>query len=199
MGIIDKIKGNPFEKLKKDEITAERIRLERDEKLKIAEVERLSQQKKELFDKGFDATDAERRAIARQIQQLDQKIKLDNINLKKISDQIRVVDNLLFIHENKEMLENKGLISKLSKMQKSKLDEFLGKANLKDQMMTGNIDQILMTMDAEYGLMGEVEEEKETKELMDLWSTSDIAESDEVYKKWDIKKSAKERKEELEL
>lgn len=199
MNILEKIKGNPFEKLKKDDITAERIRLEREEKLKISEVERLSQQKKELFDKGFDATDGERRAIARQIQQLDQKIKLDNINLKKISDQIRVVDNLVFIHENKEMLENKGLMSKLSKMQKSKLDEFLGKVNLKDQMMTGNIEQILMTMDAEYGLMGEVEEEKETKELMDLWSTSDISESDEVYKKWDMEKSSKEREKELEI
>ena len=199
MNILEKIKGNPFEKLKKDDITAERIRLEREEKLKISEVERLSQQKKELFDKGFDATDGERRAIARQIQQLDQKIKLDNINLKKISDQIRVVDNLVFIHENKEMLENKGLMSKLSKMQKSKLDEFLGKVNLKDQIMTGNIEQILMTMDAEYGLMGEVEEEKETKELMDLWSTSDISESDEVYKKWDMEKSSKEREKELEI
>ncbi|MDY6864887.1 MAG: hypothetical protein SVY15_02800 [Halobacteriota archaeon] len=199
MGVLDKIKGNPFEKLKKDEITAERIRLEREEKLKISEVERLSGQKKELFDKGFDATEAERRAIARQIQQLDQKIKLDNINLKKISDQIRVVDNLLFIHENKEMLENKGLISKLSKMQKSKLDEFLGTVNLKDQMMTGNVDQILVTMEAEYGLVGEINDDKETKELMDLWSTSDIGEADEVYNKWDKDKAVKERKEELEL
>ena len=59
MNILEKIKGNPFEKLKKDDITAERIRLEREEKLKISEVERLSQQKKELFDKGFDATDGE--------------------------------------------------------------------------------------------------------------------------------------------
>ena len=106
---------------------------------------------------------------------------------------------MVFIHENKEMLENKGLMSKLSKMQKSKLDEFLGKVNLKDQMMTGNIEQILMTMDAEYGLMGEVEEEKETKELMDLWSTSDISESEEVYKKWDMEKSSKEREKELEI
>ena len=40
MGIIDRIKGNPFEKLKKDDLTAERIRLEREEKLKIAEVEK---------------------------------------------------------------------------------------------------------------------------------------------------------------
>ena len=199
MGIVDKIRGNPFEKLKKDEITAERIRLEREEKLKISEVERLSQQKKGLFDKGFDVSEGERRAIARQIQQLDQKIKLDNIHLKKISDQVRVVDNLLFIHENKAMLEGKGLMTKLTKMDKSKLDEFLGEVNLKDQMMTGNVDQILKTMDAEYGLMGEIEDDKDTSDLMRIWSTSDIGESDEVFKKWDKEKAAKESKEELEL
>ena len=110
MGIIDRIRGNPFEKLKKDDLTAERIRLERTEKLKIAEVERLSKQKKAAFDKGFDASEGERRTLARQMQQLDQKIKLENIGLKKLSDQVRVVDNLIFIHDNKAMLDRSGLI-----------------------------------------------------------------------------------------
>jgi hypothetical protein len=197
MGILDKIRGNPFEKLKKDDLTAERIRLEREEKLKIAEVEKLSRQKKDLFDKGFDATEGERRSLARQIQQLDQKVKLDNLHLKKISDQIRVVDNMVFIHENKEMLESKGLMPKLAKMKKSKLDEFLAEVNLKDQMMSGNLDGFLATMETEYGLMGEVEDDSDTSKLMDLWSTSDIAEADEVYTKWDKEKTAKNREEEL--
>lgn len=199
MGILDKIKGNPFEKLKKDDLTAERIRLEREEKLKIAEVERLSQQKKELFDNGFNATEGERRALARQIQQLDQKVKLDNIHLKKISDQIRVMDNLIFIHDNKRMLENEGLMPRLAKMQQSQLDEFLGKVNLKDQMMTGNVEQILMTMETEYGLLNEVGDDKETKKLLDLWSASDIAEADDVYKEWDKGKAEKEATEELKV
>jgi hypothetical protein len=199
MGILDRIKGNPFEKLKKDELTAERIQQERDEKLKIAEVERLSKQKKELFDKGFNASEGERRSLARQIQQLDQKIKLDNIQLKKISDQIRVVDNLIFIHDNKKMLESDGLMPRLAKMSKSGLDEFLGKVNLKDQMMTGNLQQFLMTMEAEYGLAGNVEEDKGTKKLMDIWSSSDVADPDEKYKKWDKENVSKEKMENLKV
>lgn len=197
MGILDKIRGNPFEKLKKDELTAERIRQEREEKLKISEVERLSAQKKELFNKGFNASEGERRALSRQIQQLDQKVKLDNIHLKKISDQIRVVDNMIFIHDNKKMLESEGLMPRLAKMSKSKLDEFLGKVNLKDQMMTGNIQQILMTMEAEYGLLSEGEDDKETKNLMNIWATSDVAEADEIYKKLDKEKAVKEKTEEM--
>jgi len=198
MGIIDRIKGNPFEKLKKDDLTAERIRLERDEKLKIAEVEKLSNRKRELFNKGFQASEAERRAFARQIQQLDQKIKLDNIQLKRTSDQICVVDNLIFIHGNKEVLERKGLMRNLLKMPKSKLDEFLSKVNVKDQITAGNINELLATMQAEYGLLAEAEDDKETAKLMDIWSTSDIGEADEAYSTWDKEKAAKEKEAELE-
>jgi hypothetical protein len=195
MGIIDRVRGNPFEKLKKDDLTAERIRLERSEKLRIAEVERLSAQKKSLFNKGFQVSEGEKRALARQIQQLDRKIKLDNIDLKKTSDQIRVVDNLIFIHENKEMLERKGVMSSLLKIPKSKLDEFLSQVNVKDQITTGNVEGILRTMEAEYGLLVEVEDDEETRKLMDIWATSEIAESDEVYKKWDKEKAAREGQE----
>ena len=192
MGIIDRIKGNPFEKLKKDDLTAERIRLERDEKLKIAEVEKLSGQKKELFNKGFKATEGEKRALARQIQQLDQKIKLDNIQLKRTSDQIRVVDNLIFIHENKQMLEKEGLMTNLLKMSKSKLDEFLTRVNVKDQISAGKVEALLTTMQAEYGLLSEVQDDKETSKLMDIWATSDVAEADEVFEQWDKEQAAKE-------
>ena len=195
MSIIDRIKGNPFEKLKKDDLIAERIRLEREEKLRIVDVEKLSAEKKEFFDKGFKATEGERRSLARQIQQLDQKVKLDNIYLKKISDQLRVVDNLNFIHDNKQMLEKAGLMSKVLKMPKSKLDEFLAKVNIKDQITTGNIDSILNTMEAEYGLMNEPAEDKETAKLMDVWSTNDVAQSDEVFEKWDKEKAAKDKNE----
>jgi hypothetical protein len=193
MSIIDRIKGNPFEKIKKDEITAERIRLERDEKLKIGEVERLSAEKKDLFDKGFQASDGEKRVLARKIQQLDQKIKLDNIQLKKTSDDIRVVDNLLFIQENKKMLEQSGLMNKVIKMPKSKLDEFLAKVNMQDTLRTGNVDSLLRTMQDEYGLMDETADDKETAKLMDIWSTNDVSQSAEVLEKWDKEKSAKDK------
>jgi hypothetical protein len=195
MGILDKIKGNPFEKLKKDDLLAERIGLERDEKLRINGVTRLAAEKKELFDKGFQATDGERRALARQIQQLDRKIKLENIHLKKISDQIRVVDNLIFINENKKMLEKSGLISKILKIPQTKLDEFLSKVNIKDQMTTGKIDSILQTMEAEYGLTNDPTEDKETSKLMDIWTSSDVSQADEVFEKWDKEKSVEDNKE----
>ena len=198
MGISDRIKGNPFEKLKKDNLTAERIRLERDEKLKIGAVGKNSARKKELFTKGFQVGEAERRALARQIQQLDQKIKLDNIQLKRSSDKICLVDNLIFIHDNKAVLERKGLIHNLLKMPKSKLDDFLAKVNVKDQISAGNINELLTTMQAEYGLLSEAEDDKDTAEIISIWADGDIVSPDEAFSTWDKEKAAKEKEAELE-
>ena len=70
----------PLEKLKKDELTAERIGQEREEKFIIEEIERLGDRKK-LFDKSFNTSQGEKRTFERQILQLDKKIKLKNIHL----------------------------------------------------------------------------------------------------------------------
>jgi len=198
MGIREKlqnIKGNPFEKLNKEEINEEKIRLEREEKLKQQEVDKLSRQKKELFDKGFNVTKTEQRSLARKIKQLDRKIKMHTDHLDKLSKNIMVCDNLQFIQENQEMLNKFGLISKINSLPKSKLDEWLASVNVSDQVSRGNVEKMLSTMDAEYGLMGEPEEDSETKELMDIWSSSDV-DAEEAFEQWEKKKS--EEDEDLE-
>ena len=171
MSIIDRIRGNPFKNLKIDELTAEKIRLERDEKLKNAEVKKHSKTKKELFGEGFGATEGEKRSLARQMKTLDHKIKLDNIILKRTSDEIKVVDNLIFIHENKQMLERDGLMKKLLKIPQSALDEVLAEIDIKDKMTGGKIDKILDTMISNYDLMDEIKNDKDTEELMKYWDT----------------------------
>lgn len=198
MGILDKIKGNPFEKLKKDDLIAERIRLEREEKLRIAAIDKASAQHKALFNKGFEESEAKRRTIIRQMQDLEHKMKLDDIHLKKISDQIRVVNNLIFIQERNEMLAGTGLMNNLLKMPKSKLDKFLARVNLKEVIAEDNLEGILDTIKTEYGLLSETQDDEETRKRLDIWATSDAAEAEEVYKKLVKEQVAREREEELE-
>lgn len=142
---------SPLERLKKGELTAERIRQEREEKLKIAEIERLSDHRKKFFDKILSVSEGERITLEVQIQQLDKKIKLNNTHLEEIREHIHIIDNLIFIHDNKKALDNEGIMPRLAKLPKSKLDKFLGKVNLKDQTMTDSILQMLTTMETEYG------------------------------------------------
>ncbi len=199
MGIFDRIRGgNPFEKVKKDELQEEMIKLEREEKLKIAELNKLSQQKKEKFNRGFESSEAERRSLAREIQGLDHRMRLANVRLKKISDQIRVLDNMVFIKENEDTLKDTGVMSQLVKMPKSDLDRFLAKVNVEDKMRDGNIQGLISTMESEYGLLGEPVEDKGTEELVDLWKKSDMAEADEVYESWEKKEAKKAKEENLE-
>jgi hypothetical protein len=95
IGILDIVSNNLFEKLKKDALTVKRIRLEREEKLKIAEVEKLSQQIKLLHDNSNNVTQCEHWVLEGKIRELDNKIKMDNMHLEMINHQIRVVNNLV--------------------------------------------------------------------------------------------------------
>ncbi|HEY96296.1 MAG TPA: hypothetical protein G4O15_15330 [Dehalococcoidia bacterium] len=182
MSIIDRIRGNPFEKLKMDELTAERIRLERIEKLKITEVNKLSETKKEVFSKGFGATEAEKRTLARQFQRLDDKIKLDDRQLKRTSDEIRVVENLIFVHENKQMLEREGLLKNLMKIPKSKLEKFLEQVNIKETILADKVDNLLATMRLEWGIQIEPINDKETQKIIDIWNDVEADPEEEFVK-----------------
>lgn len=136
---------SPLERLKKDELTAERIQQEREERLKIAEIELLRENRKKCIDKCVNTNKGNRRSLEMQIQQLDKNIKLNNMHIEKIRDHIRIIDNLIFIHDNNKMLES-DVMSRLAKLPKGKLDKFLGKVNLKDQ---NNIQEVLATIEAD--------------------------------------------------
>ncbi len=186
-----KAEENPFEKLKVDDLVAERIKLEREEKLKVAEVDRLSADRKDLFNKGFYGSEAEKKTLARRIQEVDKKIRLDNIYLKNIGDNTRVIDNLIFLHDNKETVTKAGLVATLLQLPKSKLDEFQTKVDVEDQKLGANREALLNTMEAEYSLLMEPAPERATAKLMDIWATTAVARADETYEKWEKEKGGK--------
>lgn len=95
IGILEFISHNLYEKIKKDALTVKLIRLEREEKLKIAEVEKLSQQIKLLNENSNNITECEHWILERKIRQLDNKIKMDNMHLEMINHQIWAVNNLV--------------------------------------------------------------------------------------------------------
>ena len=90
-------------------------------------------------------------------------------------------------------------MNRLLKIPKTKLDDFLAQVNVKDQIRSGNLEAVLNTMQVEYGLLSDVEDDKETTALMDIWSTSDVTQSDEVFQQWDQEKATRELDLEQEL
>jgi hypothetical protein len=199
MGLMDKLlkNKNPLKNLNIKELEVEKIRLEREEKLKTADVIKLAQQKKQLFEKGFNVTKAEQRTIARKIKETDRKIKLAERHLKTISSQILAANNMIYIHEQKDLLESTGIMSTISKMSQKDLNKVLGEVNIEQSVMEQGIDVVNTMFDTEFGLEGEMEEEDETQSLMDVWASGTEEESEELFSTWDKKQDEKD--EELEL
>ncbi|MCL0056202.1 hypothetical protein M1N81_01310 [Dehalococcoidia bacterium] len=196
MGILDKIKGNPFEKLKKDDLIAERIRLEREEKLRIAKVDKASQQFRALIKQGSgESSEAKKRSTARQMLRLEREMALDDKYLKNINDQLRVVDNLIFTQESRELLAHKGIMTKLTKLSASKLEKFLAQVNLQNEIEKGNVDNLLEMLDGELGLLAKPEEDEEIKRYMDVLETANEAEAEQIAERLLKERVAREREE----
>jgi len=191
MNFWDKFKKekNPFKAIDTEELFRESVRLEREEKLKTAEVEKLAQTKKALFKKGFGATEAEQRSIARNIKTTDREIKLKELNLRTISNQILTIKNVQYIHEQKKLLESVGLMGKISKMSSKDLNKFLGEINLEQKIQERGIEVINTMFDEEFGLQGEVAIDDEEMVLIDLWNAGPKDEIDEIYSQWEKEQS----------
>ena len=185
-------KRSPLEQINTDELFAEKIRLEREEKLKTAEVEKLAQKKKELFQKGFNTTKAEQRLLANKIKETDKIIKLKEKHLQVINEQNLVVNNMQFIHEQKKLLESSGVMSKLTKLPPTELNKFLTEINLQTKISENGINIINDMFTAEFDLDAEMEDDSETQNLMNVWDSATEEEVDEVYSEWESKLESNE-------
>lgn len=145
-----------LEMLKKEQLIDDRSIQEKEEKLKLSEIERLSDDRKKLVEKCSSAREGEKRIIDSQIQKLDQKIKSNSVHLEKIREHIKIINNLIFIIDNKKILESKGVAHRLGKLPKSRLDELLVKVNL-DQISDNELKQMLATMEVDYGFFEKFE------------------------------------------
>ena len=190
MGLIDKLfkSKNPLKDIDPNELDVENIRLEREEKLKSADVQKLAKKKKDLFEKGFNANKTDQRTLARKIKETDRDIKLKERHLKTISNQILAVNNMKYIHEQKEILQSSGVIGKLSKLSKQDLNKMLGEINLEQKVMESGVEGINTLFDTEFGLDGEMLEDDETQGLMDVWSSATEEDSDEEFSQWENRK-----------
>lgn len=192
MGIIGRIRGNPFDRLKLDQLGVEKIKLERRERLVIGDIRTLSGKQKLLLRSGFGKDISEQRVLARQIDQADKQVKLKNIQLKRLSEEIKVVDNFIFVQENREFLEDSGFMKVITKIPKNKLSEYLGQVNLKESLERDKVTGVLHTMESEFGLVGDVEDDTATSELLDMWNSEEPSSETDVFERWQSRRESTE-------
>ncbi|KUH34545.1 chromosome assembly protein [Thermococcus celericrescens] len=198
MGILDRFRKNPIEKLSLRELQEEEIRLRNRLERAKKEIERIEKKKKGLFQEGIGADVLKKKMLAQEIKSLDMEQKLKLRDFTTAQKQYTFVKNLIVVKKYEKELRKIGLWDKLSKVEPEQLESVLVKVSLDgkefDEMVEG-LNRVFEMDVAEF----EATEDQTERELMEAWAKVETGEADveEVSSEIASPKIEKDAEEEL--
>ncbi|AMQ19595.1 hypothetical protein [Thermococcus peptonophilus] len=198
MGILDRFRKNPIEKLSLRELQEEEIRLRNRLERAKKEIERIEKKKKQLFQEGIGADVLKKKMLAQEIKSLDMEQKLKLRDFTTAQKQYTFVKNLIVVKKYEKELRKIGLWDKLSKVEPEQLESVLVKVSLDgkefDEMVEG-LNRVFEMDVAEF----EATEDQTERELMEAWAKVETGEADveEVSSEIASPKIEKDAEEEL--
>lgn len=188
MKLHHKISGRLFgyrlENLTVDDLYEEKADLERQEKLILGDIHILSENKRQLFEKGYAASEAERRSLAGKLKIMGHRLKMKNAIAERTNNRFQAIDQLIFIKEM-DPVGGSGLLNVISKVPQSRVMDFLSRFSVKDAVENGKIDTFRRNMENEFGLIGTPETDTATAQLLDVWNKGDQAQMEEEFQLWE--------------
>ena len=169
MGIIDKIRGNPIEKMSTNDIMGEEIRLKNQIERIRKDINRVEKEKKKKFQEGIGADLIKKKMLAQEIKQLDMEGKLKMRNFTTLHKQYTFITNLHTIKKHEKQLKNTPIWDKLSKVKPSQLESVLIKLNLEGKTFEEMVDGLNRVFEMEVAEYETMEDEEEQK-MMDMWN-----------------------------
>jgi len=169
MGIIDKIRGNPIEKMSINEIMGEEIRLKNQIERIRKDINRIEKEKKKKFQEGIGADLIKKKMLAQEIKQLDMEGKLKMKNFTTLHKQYTFITNLHIIKKYEKQLRNTPIWDKLRKVKPSQLEDILIKLNLEGKTFEEMVDGLNRVFEMEVAEYEKTEDEEE-KKLMEMWN-----------------------------
>lgn len=172
--IKDRFQGKKnIEKLGKDEIRIEKIRLDQEEKKLIQRVETLENEKKKLFDEGVkEGSERKQLILARKIKEIDSQADHYDRQLRSIAHQIRIMNGLMMIKEQiGSSPERKALVEKIPI---EKLALFVEKATVKGEFAQEQLQDIMRTVEEGGDVMAAMDrgEEEDVKQIVKIFQTA---------------------------
>jgi len=169
MGIIDKIRGNPIEKMSTNDIMGEEIRLKNQIERIRKDINRVEKEKKKKFQEGIGADLIKKKMLVQEIKQLDMEGKLKMKNFTTLHKQYTFITNLHTIKKHEKQLKNTPIWEKLSKVKPSQLESVLIKLNLEGKTFEEMVDGLNRVFEMEVAEYETMEDEEEQK-MMELWN-----------------------------
>ena len=181
MKILDRLRGNPIEKIKIDDLRGEEIRLKNQIERIRKDINRIEKEKKKKFEEGVGADLIKKKMLIQEMKQLDMEGKLNMRNFTTLHKQYTFITNLLTIKKYEKQLKNTPIWEKLGKAKPEQLEAILIKLNLEGKTFEEMIDGLNRVFEMEVAEYEEMEDEEE-KKIMELWNKVESGEksTDEV-------------------
>lgn len=185
MSILDKIKGNPLDKMKVRELRSEEIRLKNRMDQIRKEIDKNEKEKKKIFQQGVGADPIRKKMLAQDMVGLDLEAKLKLKNFATARRQLMFTKNLLIIKNYEKDLKNIGVWKKITAIPKENLESFLIKVRLEGKEFDEILNQLNEPFEMEVADFENNEMKEDEKKIFDAWDkvesgSMDAADADSV-------------------
>jgi len=167
--LLDRIKGNPIEKLKPRELREEEIRLRTHCERVRKEIDDNEKEKKKKFRDGVGADLFKKKMLAQEMQSLDMEAKLKLRNFSTANRQLRFIKNLLIVKNYEKQLREKGMWKKLSSLPTEKLETFLIRTSLDGKEFDEVLNELNKPFEMDVADIERTEAGEDEKKLLDAW------------------------------
>jgi hypothetical protein len=166
--VIDRIRGNPLDKLKVRELREEDIRLKNQCERLRKEIDDCEKDKKKKFREGIGADLFKKKMLFQEMQALDTEAKLRLKRFTTANHQLRFIKNLLIVKNYENQLKENGTWRKLTSLPQEKLESFLIRISLDGK----EFDEVLNELNKPFEMdVADIDNDvsEEEKKVLDSW------------------------------
>ncbi len=194
MGLLDRLRKNPIEKMNLQELREEEMRLKNQIEKIRKDINKIEKEKKEKFQEGIGADLIKKKVLVQEIKKLDMEAKLKMKNFMALHKQYMLVTNLLVIKKYEQELKKTKLWEKLTKVSPEQLEMALIRINLQGKEFEEVLDNLNGVFEMEIAEFEATEDETE-KQLLDAWSSVEAGtmDAESVEKMLSVEKSIEDK------
>jgi hypothetical protein len=166
--VIDRIRGNPLDKLKTRELREEEIRLKNQCERLRKEIDDCEKDKKKKFREGIGSDLFKKKMLFQDMQALDTEAKLRLKRFTTSNHQLRFIKNLLIVKNYENQLKENGTWKKLTSLPQEKLESFLIRISLDGK----EFDDILNELNKPFEMdVADIDTDvsEEERKVLDSW------------------------------
>jgi len=171
MALLDGILGKrkkTIDGISLDELNMTRVKLSNEQERIMRRVSDLEKQKEALFQQGVNEPSKRRQMLlAQKIQELELQAKNYDRNLTAYSKQMRVLNGLIFLKENRRSWEDTAVGQVLGNMDLADLEGFVDQATANNIFQMDKFERLLGTLEESGDMTGGATMDEGISEIMD--------------------------------